>query len=97
MKKSAELQDRTKRFPLRVLLLMNGLPNTIGGQVVANPPATTAISIGANYRAPCRARSRADFASKLGIVAEEADESLFWLKLIPERNFLLDKTRFVSR
>ena len=89
MKKSAELHDRTKRFALRVLHLIDRLPNTIGGRVVANQLARSTTSVGANYRAACRARSRAEFASKLGIVAEEADESLYWLELIREGNFLL--------
>src|SRR5580765_106653 len=90
MKKSAELQDRTKRFALRVLGLIDRLPNTIGGRVLANQLARSATSVGANYRAACRSRSRAEFAAKLGIVAEEADETVYWLemlrdaKLIPE-------------
>ena len=88
MKKSAELQDRTKRLALRVLVLIDRLPNTIGGRVLANQLARSATSVGANYRATCRARSRAEFASKLGIVAEEADESLYWLELIGDGNFL---------
>ena len=91
MKKSAELQDRTKRFALRVLILINRLPNTIGGRVLANQLARSATSVGANYRAACRARSRAEFASKLGIVAEEADETLYWLELIGDGNFLPEK------
>jgi four helix bundle protein len=91
MKKSAELQDRTKYFALRVLVLIDRLPNTIGGRVLANQLARSATSVGANYRAACRARSRAEFASRLGIVAEEADESLYWLELIRDGNFLLQK------
>ena len=89
MKKSAELQDRTKRFALRVLGLIDRLPNTIGGRVLANQLARSATFVGANYRAACRARSRAEFASKLGIVAEEADESLYWLELSRDGNFVL--------
>ena len=91
MKKSAELQNRTKRFALRVLVLIDRLPNTIGGRVLANQLARSATSVGANYRAACRARSRAEFASKLGIVAEEADESLYWLELIRDGNFVQEK------
>jgi four helix bundle protein len=88
MKKSAELQNRTKRFALRVLVLIDRLPNTIGRRVLANQLARSATSVGANYRAACRARSRAEFASRLGIVAEEADESLYWLELIRDGNFI---------
>jgi four helix bundle protein len=72
--KSAELQQRTKGFALRVLKLIEQLPNTIGGRVLANQVARSATSVGSNYRAAGRARSRGEFASKLGTVAEEADE-----------------------
>ena len=91
MKKSAELQQRTKAFALRVLKLIEHLPNSIGGRVLANQVARSATSVGANYRAACRARSRAEFASKLGTVAEEADESLYWLELIRGWNFVPEK------
>jgi four helix bundle protein len=86
--KSAELQQRTKGFALRVLKLIEQLPNTIGGRVLANQVARSATSVGANYHAACRARSRAEFASKLGTVAEEADESLYWLELIRDGDFV---------
>jgi four helix bundle protein len=89
--KSAELQQRTKGFALRVLKLIEQLPNTIGGRVLANQVARSATSIGANYRAAYRARSHAEFASKLGTVAEEADESLYWLELIRDGNFVPEK------
>jgi four helix bundle protein len=90
MKKSAELQNRTKQFALRVLVLIDRLPNTIGGRVLANQLARSATSVGANYRAACRARSRAEFASKLGIVAEETDESLYWLELVRDGKFVVE-------
>src|SRR5437762_6325463 len=86
--KSAELQERTKSFALRVLNLIERLSNTIGGRVLANQLARSATSVGANYRAACRARSRAEFASKLGTVIEEADESLYWLEIIRDGNFI---------
>jgi len=89
--KSAELQQRTKKFALRVLDLIEQLPNTIGGRVIANQLARSATSVGTNYRAACRARSRAEFASKLGTVAEESDESLYWLELIRDGKFLAEK------
>lgn len=88
MKKSAELQQRTKSFALRILKLIEHLPNTVGGRILANQLARSGISVGANYRAACRARSRAEFASKLGTVAEEADESLYWLELIRDGYFI---------
>jgi four helix bundle protein len=89
--KSAELQERTKVFALRVLILIEHLPDTIGGKVLANQLARSATSVGANHRAACRARSRAEFASKLGTVAEEADESLYWIELIRDRKFIRRK------
>ncbi len=89
--KSAELQQRTKDFALRVLKLIEHLPNTIGGRVIANQLARSTTSVGANYRAACRARSRAEFASKLGTVAEEADESVYWLELIRDGDFTPEK------
>jgi four helix bundle protein len=88
MKKSAELQQRTKNFALRILKLIERLPNTIGGRILANQLARSGTSVGANYRAACRARSRAEFASKLGTVVEEADESLYWLEIIRDGNFI---------
>ena len=91
MKKSAELQQRTKSFALRILKLIEHLPNTVGGRILANQLARSGTSVGANYRAACRARSRAEFASKLGTVAEEADESLYWLELIRDGNFMGQK------
>src|SRR5881397_3552980 len=91
MNKSAELQQRTKTFALRVLKLIEHLPKTIGGRILANQLARSGTSVGANYRAACRARSRAEFASKLGTVAEEADESLYWLELIRDGNFVPEK------
>ena len=85
---SKELKQRTKQFGLRILILLNNLPNMIGGRAVANQLVRSATSIGANYRAACRARSRAEFASKIGTVAEEADESLYWLEAIDEGNLV---------
>src|SRR5436305_10985395 len=88
--KSAELQARTKSFALRVLQLVEHLPKTSGGRVLANQLVRSATSVGANYRAACRARSRAEFAAKLGTVLEEADESLYWLELIRDGELMPD-------
>ena len=79
-----ELQGRTKQFALRVFKLVDALPQTVAGRAVANQLVRSATSVGANYRAACRARSRAEFAAKLGTVLEEADESSYWLELIRE-------------
>ncbi|MDP9253382.1 MAG: four helix bundle protein [Verrucomicrobiota bacterium] len=78
----AELLARTKAFALRVLKLVDRMPRTTAGRTLAAQLVRSGTSIGANYRAACRGRSRAEFAAKLGVVAEEADETVYWLELI---------------
>jgi four helix bundle protein len=73
--KPAELRDRTKRFALRIMALVEALPRSIRGRVVADQVMRSGTSVGANYRAVCRARSRKEFISKLGVVIEEGDEA----------------------
>ena len=85
-----ELLARTKAFALRSLKLVDHLPRTMSGRAIGNQLVRSATSIGANYRAACRARSRAEFAAKLGVVAEEADESVYWLELVREAKLLPD-------
>jgi four helix bundle protein len=85
-----ELQNRTKQFALRILKLIDALPNTAAGRVIANQLVRSAMSVGANYRAACRARSRVEFAAKLGVVLEEADESLYWLEMIRDAKLIPD-------
>jgi len=87
-----ELLLRTKEFGLRVLRLVRALPKDAAGRALANQPVRSGTSVGANYRAACRARSKAEFRAKLGIVLEEADESAFWLELIMEDG-MLSKSR----
>ena len=79
---SDELKKRTQQFALRVLKLADALPRTPAGRVIAYQLVKSGTSVGANYRAACRGKSKADFISKLGTVLEEADESAFWLELI---------------
>lgn len=79
-----ELKRRTKQFALRVMKLTEALPSSGSGRAIAAQLLRSGTSVGANYRAACRGRSKADFISKLGIVEEEADESAFWLELIME-------------
>ncbi len=79
------LKGRTKKFGLAVLDLIDKLPNTITGRAIGNQLVRSGTSVGANYRAACRARSRAEFVARLGIVIEEADETAFWLEMISER------------
>jgi four helix bundle protein len=79
---------RTKRFALEIIRIVATLPKTIEGRVVGNQLIRSGTSVGANYRAACRGKSKADFISKLGTVEEEADESCYWLELIIEGNIL---------
>jgi four helix bundle protein len=83
-----ELKKRTREFALRVIRLTEALPRTRAGDVMGRQLLRSATSVGANYRAACRGRSRADFISKIGIVEEESDESLYWLELIVEAGLL---------
>jgi four helix bundle protein len=84
----AELLIRTKTFALRTLKLVDSLPRATSARAIANQLVRSGTSIGANYRAACRSRSRAEFAAKLGIVAEEADETVYWLELIRDSNLV---------
>jgi four helix bundle protein len=88
---TAELKARTKGFALRVIRLVDALPSTVKGRTIANQIIRSATSVAANYRAACRARSRAEFIAKIGVVEEEADETAFWLELIVEANIRSEK------
>jgi four helix bundle protein len=88
-----ELQDRAKQFALRVLNLVDALPRTVGGRAISMQLVRAATSVGANYRSVCRARSRAEFAAKLGVAIEEADESLYWFELVRDCNLLPENKR----
>lgn len=86
-----EIKARTKRFALDIIELTDSLPRTRTGEVLGKQLLRAATSVGANYRAACRARSRADFISKVSVVEEESDESLYWLELIAESRLLPQK------
>lgn len=79
-----KMRRRTKAFALEVLKLADSLPRGRSSEIAGRQLVRCSTSVGANYRAACRARSRADFISKLGIVLEEADESLYWLEILSE-------------
>jgi four helix bundle protein len=85
---AAELKARTRSFALRVLKLSQALPKTRSADVVARQMFRSATSVAANYRAACPARSRAEFVAKLGIVQEEADETLFWIEFADEAGWI---------
>lgn len=82
MAERSDLRDRTKTFALRVIKLVQSLPRTTDARALGGQVVRSGTSIGANYRSALRARSRAEFKAKLGIVLEEADETCYWLELI---------------
>ena len=84
----AELKQRTKEFAIRIVRMVDVLPRSTAAQVIARQVLRSGTSVAANYRAACRARSRAEFVAKLGIVEEEADETLSWLELIVAASLL---------
>jgi four helix bundle protein len=86
-----QLKTRTKDFALRVINMVEAIPPKPAGQIIARQILRSATSVGANYRAACRAQSRADFAAKLAIVAEEADETIYWLELLGESGLVKSK------
>ncbi len=86
-----DLKDRTKKFGLRIIQLVNVLPTTIVGRAIANQLVRSGTSVGANYRAACRGRSKAEFIAKLGIVLEEVDECGYWLEIIIESGMAGEK------
>ena len=86
-----ELLQRTKTFALRVIKLVNALPNNTAGRAIGNQLIRSGTSVAANYRAACRGRSKAEFIAKLGTVEEEADESALWMELIIESELMEEK------
>jgi len=84
MSENGQLLERTKKFALRVIMLVDRLPRSQAAFVMGKQLLRCATSVGANYRAACRGRSPAEFRAKLGIVEEEADESVYWLELLAE-------------
>ncbi len=85
--KQEELRNRTKRFALRIIRLFRHLPRTTEAQVLGKQVLRSG-TIGANYRAAGRARSKAEFVSKIGIVVEEADETVFWIECLMESGII---------
>ncbi len=79
-----EFKTRTKQFALRILRLFKSLPKNPEAQIIGKQLFRSASSVASNYRAVCRARSDAEFFSKISVVVEEADESVFWLEMLIE-------------
>jgi four helix bundle protein len=78
------LQARTKQFAIRIVKLFRSLPKTEEARVIGKQLLRSGTSVAANHRAVCRARSKAEFIAKVGVVVEEADETVFWLELFAE-------------
>ena len=83
-----ELQERTKKFAIRVIKLVKELEKTSIGRIIGSQLLRAGTSVAANYRAVCRSKSIKDFIAKLAIVIEEADESVFWLEIIVESGLM---------
>jgi len=77
-----DMKRRTRAFALRIIRLAESLPNTPTAKVIKSQMLRCGPSVGANYRAACRAKSKPDFVSKMGTVEEEADESIYWMELL---------------
>jgi four helix bundle protein len=86
-----EMKARTKAYAIRVVGVCRALPNNWVAQTLGKQLLRSGISVGANYRAVCRAKSNADFVNKLRVVEEECDESLFWMELLVENNLVSAK------
>ena len=89
---ATQLKERTKQFAIRVIRMLRALPRTEEARVISRQLLRAATSVAANYRAVCRARSTADFIAKMGLVVEEADETVFWLELLGDAG-IVQKTR----
>ncbi len=84
LERAKELQIRTKTFAPTIIRMSRKLPKTEEARIIGRQVLRSGTSVAANYRAVCRARSKAEFAAKLSVVVEEADETVFWLELLVE-------------
>src|SRR5687767_6347748 len=86
-----DFKKRTKNFALRIIKLFQSLPKTEEAKILGKQLLRLGTSVGANYRAVCRARSNAEYVAKLGIVVEEADETVFWIELLIESKIVQEE------
>lgn len=91
MTQPEDLRHRTKQFAIRVIRLFKALPRSAEAQILGKQLLRSGTSVAANYRAVCRARSKQEFIARIGIVAEEADESVLWIELMAETGILKPK------
>lgn len=87
-----KLQHRTKKFAIEIIEMCNHLPKNKASDVVSYQIIKSATSQAANYRAACRARSKAEFFAKMSIVVEESDETSFWLEMLKDARLIDDDT-----
>ena len=85
------MKRRTKAFALRVIRVTESLPKGRAAQTVGGQLLRAGTSVGANYRAACRARSTADFVARMGVVEEEADESAYWMEILVAAGLVPEK------
>jgi four helix bundle protein len=88
LQQAKQLQDRTKTFAIRIIKAFARFPKDEAARIVGRQFLRSGTSLAANYRAACRARSAADFISKISIVTEEADETLFWSELLVDSQLI---------
>jgi four helix bundle protein len=91
MRRGDDLRKRTKDFALRIIRMVEALPKGKTADVIGMQLLRSGTSVGANYRASCRAKSPADFISKMGTVEEETDESIFWMELLIESGLMQER------
>ncbi len=83
-----ELKNRSKQFAIRIVKLFRSLPRTEEARIIGKQMLRSGTSVAANYRAVCRARSKAEFIAKIGVVVEEADETVLWLELLVDTDIV---------
>ena len=88
LNQAEQLQDRTKKFAIRIIKSLARLPKNEAARIIGRKFLRSGTSLAANYRAACWARSAADFISKISIVTEEADGTLFWFELLVEAQLI---------
>jgi four helix bundle protein len=88
MSRPEQLRERTKQFALRIVRLFRGLPRAEEARVIGKQLLRAGTSVAANYRAVCRARSKAEFVANMGVVVEEADETVFWRELLADSDIV---------
>ena len=86
-----QMKGRTKAFALRIIRMFRALPRSAEARAIGEQILRSGTSVGANYRAVCRARSLREFVAKMGVVLEEADETSFWMELLAEAEIVSPK------